>query len=102
MSELTLGEYKARIDAKYAGAPDNSMPEESKRKDHWLLVGPNGEVDGVMTRRFAKSAAEAFDTFFERKKERYAASAEGWHIEVDDANGSRWAASCDARTAVQS
>ncbi|MDV6277264.1 hypothetical protein R3Q06_27590 [Rhodococcus erythropolis] len=110
MTEMTLAEYKAQVDARYANATERTKAEldrlaaeraEGKRKDHWLLVGPNGEIDGVMTRRFAKSAAEAFDTFFESKKERYAASAEGWHIEDDDENGSQWAASCEAHKAAK-
>ncbi|MFE5699943.1 hypothetical protein [Rhodococcus koreensis] len=101
--QLTLAEYKAQVDARYANARAQSeaqlekerrMREENKRKDHWLLVGPNGEIDGLMTKRFCKSAAEAFEEFFPKKKERHQKSAEGWHIEEDDENGSQWAAEC--------
>ncbi|WP_054246414.1 hypothetical protein [Rhodococcus opacus] len=99
-TQLTLAEYKAQVDAKYAGMREQQMVKreaERPRKDHWLLVGPNGEIDGVMTKRFTKSAAAAFEEFFPKKKERHAASAEGWHIEEDDENGTRWAADCARR-----
>ncbi|WP_433703621.1 hypothetical protein [Prescottella equi] len=100
---MTLAEYKAQVDEKYSGMRERQAAEQErrraeaaalKRKDHWLLVGPNGEIDGVMTRRFCGSAAEAFEEFFPKKKERHAKSAEGWHIESDDVDGSRWAAEC--------
>ncbi|WKN53805.1 hypothetical protein HJ581_0008335 [Rhodococcus opacus] len=99
-NSLTLAEYKAQVDAKYAGMRDQQLAkseEERPRKDHWLLVGPDGEIDGVMTRRFCGSAAQAFEEFFPKKKERHQKSAEGWHIEEDDENGSRWAADCARR-----
>ncbi|MHA4848529.1 hypothetical protein L1080_003160 [Rhodococcus sp. MSC1_016] len=97
MSEMTLAEHKAQVDAKHSGMREQQLAkreENRPRKDHWLLVGPNGEIDGVCTKRFTKSAAAAFEEFFPKKKERHAASAEGWHIESDDENGSRWAAEC--------
>lgn len=94
--QMTLAEYKAQVDAKYEKARGASLAETVKkqapRKDHWLLVGPDGEIDGVMTHRLASSAAQAFEEFFPKKKERHSKSAEGWHIEQDDENGSRWAA----------
>jgi hypothetical protein len=95
--QITLAEYKAQVDARYSGMREQiakRVEEARPRKDHWLLVGPNGEIDGVMTKRFTKSAAAAFEEFFEKKKERHQKSAEGWHIEEDDENGSRWAAEC--------
>jgi hypothetical protein len=102
--EMTLAEYKAQVDAKYSSARGVTLAAATKRqaprKDHWLLVGPNGEIDGVMTHRLASSAAAAFEEFFPKKKERHQASAEGWHIEQDDENGSRWAAEC-ARHAAE-
>ncbi|MGX4707667.1 hypothetical protein LZP97_27075 (plasmid) [Rhodococcus sp. DMF-1] len=98
--EMTLAEYKARVDAKYAAVRKHQEQyareqKARRRKDHWLLVGPNGEIDGVMTKRFCGSAAQAFEEFFPKKRDRHRASAEGWHIEEDDAEGSRWAAACE-------
>lgn len=95
--QLTLAEYKAQVDAKYENARARSeaallQQKEPRRKDHWLLVGPNGEIDGLMVKRHCKSAVQAFEEFFPAKKERHQKSAEGWHIEEDDENGSRWAA----------
>lgn len=101
--QMTLAEYKAQVDAKYSGMRGQQLAKqeaERPRKDHWLLVGPNGEIDGVMTKRFTKSAAAAFEEFFPKKKERHEASAKGWHIEEDDENGSRWAAECKRHEAA--
>lgn len=104
MSEMTAAEYKAQVDARYSNVKERTEEElrrrgelrsEPPRHDHWLLVGPNGEVDGVRHRSFTKSATEAFEGFFPKKRERLAAAAEGWHIEEDDENGSRWAASIE-------
>lgn len=96
---MTLEQYKAQVDAKYANAArvsDAQLAHQAaqRRKDHWLLVGPNGEIDGIATRQAHASAVEAFEMFFEKKKERHKAAAEGWHIEQDDVEGSRWSASC--------
>lgn len=106
--EMTLAEYKAQVDAKYANvrkiqeeheeserARERERKERAKRKDHWLLVGPDGQIDGVMAQWAAGSTQEVFESFFPKKKERYKAAAEGWHIERDDVNGSRWAAECE-------
>lgn len=104
--QMTLAEYKAQVDAKYAKAARISKAQlahqqAEKRKDHWLLVGPDGEIDGIATRQGHASAVEAFEMFFEKKKERHKAAAEGWHIEQDDVDGSRWAASCAEHEAAQ-
>lgn len=102
--EMTLAEYKAKVDAKYANVRnvqeeheerERERKERTKRKDHWLLVGPDGQIDGVMAQWAAGSAQEVFESFFPKKKERYKAAAEDWHIERDDINGSRWAAECE-------
>ena len=101
--QMTLAEYKAQVDAKYSGMRDQRIPKheaDRPRKDHWLLVGPDGEIDGVMTKRFTKSAAAALEEFFPKKKERHEKSAEGWHIEEDDENGTRWAAECKRHEAA--
>jgi hypothetical protein len=100
--QMTLAEYKAHVDAKYSGMREQQVAKqeaERPRKDHWLLVGPDGEIDGVMTKRFTKSAAAAFEEFFPKKKDRHMKSAAGWRIEEDDENGSRWAADCARREA---
>ncbi|MDV6267035.1 hypothetical protein [Rhodococcus globerulus] len=106
MTEMTLAEYKAQVDAKYAKASrislaQTAMKESEKRKDHWLLVGPNGEIDGIASRQGHASATEAFEMFFEKKKDRHKAAAEGWHIEQDDIDGTRWAATCAEHEAAR-
>ncbi|MFC7450511.1 hypothetical protein [Rhodococcus daqingensis] len=95
--QMTLAQYEAQVDAKYARMRERQQSDlhAQTRKDHWLLVDPTGEVDGVMTRRRAGSPTQAFELFFTSKKERHKASAEGWHIEVDDVDGTRWAAACE-------
>ncbi|GAB18327.1 hypothetical protein GOEFS_051_00220, partial [Gordonia effusa NBRC 100432] len=70
----SLADYKAFIDAKYRGAlphqcacaltnlgglfgtgDDQGM---ESRRDRWLLITPDGDIDGVLTRR-VPSAEEA-------------------------------------------
>ncbi|MGW8537520.1 hypothetical protein ACWGK5_25600 [Rhodococcus qingshengii] len=96
---MTLEQYKAQVDAKYANVrkiqeQHERDEQERKRKDHWLLVNAAGAVDGVTVRWGCSSAIEAFEFFFPDKKERHRKAAEGWRIETDDADGSRWAAAC--------
>ncbi|MDM3927802.1 hypothetical protein QRB41_14980 [Mycobacterium avium subsp. hominissuis] len=97
-----LARHKAQVNAKYADAQSITLAGlraervARHRQDRWLLITPDGDIDGVLSREVCKSAIEAFDKFFPRKKERHAAAAEGWHIEVDDEHGTRysaWAAS---------
>lgn len=105
--QIALADHRAMVDAKYAqagaltqAALDREVAgkQQVSRRDRWLLVAPDGRVDGVMSRR-TRSAIEAFERFFPTKRERLAAAAEGWHIEIDDENGSRWAAVAPASDA---
>ncbi len=98
-----LANYKAQVDTKYANIRkaqeehqrrEKEREERARRKDHWLLIDPRGQIDGVMVQWACSSEQEAFEEFFPTRKERYRRAAEGWRIERDDIDGSRWAASC--------
>lgn len=108
-----LAEYRAQIEAKYANAGkatqreldrrnglEKVSREQRMRKDRWLLVNSEGEICGVLVRHCAGSATEAFEQFYPRKRERLAAAAEGYRIEEDDAEGSRFEAYCEAMKAA--
>lgn len=99
-----LAQYKGQVDAKYANVRkvqeeherrERERMEFAKRKDHWLLIDPNGRIDGVRAHWSCDSELEAFEEFFPKKKERYKRAAEGWRIERDDVEGTRWAACVD-------
>jgi hypothetical protein len=96
-TKQALAKHKAAIDPKYANAQAITVAglraerTVRSRLDRWLLITPDGEIDGVMSRETCKSAIEAFEKFFPRKKERLAAASDGWHIEADDEDGSRYA-----------
>jgi len=97
-----LAEYKAEVDAKYAAIKGQTLEEaiEKQRIDrdvpvpgsraHWLLINPQGGIDGILIRRYSRSATEAFEDFYPKKRERMKAAAEGWHIEQDDDAGTRF------------
>lgn len=102
-TQRALAEYKAQIDAKYSRAGTATTEElarrkaeedERKRKDRWLLVNPSGQIVGVLVRWCAKSAIEAFEDFYPNRNERLAAAAEGYHIEEDDKDGTRFEQYC--------
>jgi hypothetical protein len=105
-TQRQLAAYKAQVDAKYAGlkgmtledatAGSRAEAEERRREDRWLLVDPASQIVGVMARWACKSAVEAFEEFYPKKRERLAAAAEGYRIEEDDAAGSRFEAWCAA------
>ena len=99
-TQKALADYKAEVDAKYnrvkgmtleeATAGGRKEAEERRRKDRWLLINPEGEICGVMARWACKTAVEAFEEFYPKKRERLKAAADGWHIEEDDENGTRF------------
>lgn len=105
-TQRQLADYKAQVDAKYARIKDLTLEEatagsraemmQRRRKDGWLLINPDGGIDGVIVRWSCDSAVEAFEQFYPKKRERLKASADGWHIEQDDTDGSRFAAYCES------
>lgn len=109
-TQKALADYKAEVDAKYARmkgltiedatAGSRAEAEKRRRKDGWLLINPQGRIDGVIVRWSCESAVEAFEQFYPKKRERLAAAAAGWHIEQDDERGSRFEAYCAEMTAA--
>ena len=66
------------------------------------MVDADGQIVGVMARHVCETAVEAFEDFYPRKRERAAAAKAGYHIEQDDAQGTRfetWAAAATAGNA---
>ncbi|SBS73883.1 conserved hypothetical protein [uncultured Mycobacterium sp.] len=103
-TQRALAEHKARVDAKYSQAGARTLNKlekiaaddaELRRNDRWLLVNADGQIVGVLSRHVAKSATEAFEEFYPKKKGRMAAAAEGYRIEEDDKDGTRFNAYCE-------
>lgn len=91
-----LAAYKAEIDAKYArgfvpaksaAAQRRQRIAEDRDQPDWLLLDPNGVVDGFHT--FSRdlgwdTADHVWEKFEKRKRERERLQSEGWTVIRDD------------------
>ncbi|UHJ58778.1 hypothetical protein LT337_32255 (plasmid) [Mycolicibacterium fortuitum] len=91
-----LAAYKAQIDAKYArgyvpaksaAAQRHQRIAEDRAQPGWLLLDPNGVVDGFHTysRDLGWDTTEnVWEKFEKRKRDRERLQSEGWTVIRDD------------------